>query len=74
MTIGIKYANYQIMTTVLGSTSKPYKTINDRHLLACAIASEFTVTWQYSQREQLLFFVTDQTTHPYPTKSLPAQF
>jgi hypothetical protein len=27
-----------------------------------------------SQREQLFFFVTDQTPSPYPTRSLPAQF
>jgi hypothetical protein len=29
------------------------------------MASDFTVTWQYSQREQLFFFVTEQTPHPY---------
>jgi hypothetical protein len=28
---------------------------DDRHLLAHAMASGFTVAWQYSQREQLFF-------------------
>jgi hypothetical protein len=32
---------------------------DDRHLLARAMASDFTVTWQYSQIEH--FFVTDRT-------------
>jgi hypothetical protein len=38
---------------------------DDRHLLAHAMASEFTVTWQFSQREQLFVFVTDQTSRSY---------
>jgi hypothetical protein len=33
---------------------------DDRHLLVCAMASDFLVTWQFSQREQL-FFVMDKT-------------
>jgi hypothetical protein len=28
---------------------------DDQHLLAHAMSSDFTVTWQYSQREQLFF-------------------
>jgi hypothetical protein len=39
---------------------------DDQHLLAHAMASDFTVAWQYSQREQ--FFVTGQTPRPYLTK------
>jgi hypothetical protein len=41
-----------------------HHTVNqdDRHLLAHAIASDFTVTRQFFQREH--FFVTDQTPHP----------
>jgi hypothetical protein len=34
------------------------------HILAHAMASDFTVTWQFSQREQLFFFfffILDQT-------------
>jgi hypothetical protein len=34
------------------------------------MASDFTVTWQYSQREQL-FFVADQTPRRYQTRSPP---
>jgi hypothetical protein len=26
---------------------------DDQHLLACAMASDFSVTWQFSQREHL---------------------
>jgi hypothetical protein len=37
------------------------------------MASDFTVAWQYSQREQLVF-VTDQSARPYLTMSLPAHF
>jgi hypothetical protein len=33
---------------------------DDRHLLARAMASDFSVTWQFSQREQL-FFIMDPT-------------
>jgi hypothetical protein len=33
------------------------------HLLAHAMASDFTVAWHYSQREQL-FFVMDQSQRP----------
>jgi hypothetical protein len=40
--------------------------------LHLAMASDFTVTWQYSQRKQLVFF-TDQTPRPYPTRGFPAQ-
>jgi hypothetical protein len=29
---------------------------DDQHLLECAMASDFSVAWQFSQREQLLFF------------------
>jgi hypothetical protein len=29
---------------------------DDRHLLACAMASDSTVAWQFSQREQLFFY------------------
>jgi hypothetical protein len=41
---------------------------NDRHLLAHAMASDFTLAWKFSQREQFVccvFFVMDQTPHPY---------
>jgi hypothetical protein len=42
---------------------------DDQYLLARAMASDFTVAWQFSQRDQL-FFDMDQTPHPYPTRSL----
>jgi hypothetical protein len=41
-----------------------------RQLLAHAVASDFSV----SPKENSWFFVTDQTPHPYPTRSLPTQF
>jgi hypothetical protein len=40
---------------------------DDRHLLAHAMASDFSVAWEFSQREQL-FFAMDQTQRPYPTR------
>jgi hypothetical protein len=40
--------------------------VNDRHLTSQLHGS-------FSQREQLFFFVTDQSPHPYPTRSLPSQ-
>jgi hypothetical protein len=39
-------------------------TRDDRHFLAHAMASDFSVTWQFSQREKLVSFVTDQTPRP----------
>jgi hypothetical protein len=45
--------------------------LDNRHLLARAMASDFTVTWRLSQREQLF---ADQTPYPYQTMSLPAKF
>jgi hypothetical protein len=45
---------------------------DDRHLLAHVMASDFTAARQYSQIE--IFCVTDQTPHPYLTRSFPAQF
>jgi hypothetical protein len=39
---------------------------DDRQLHAHVMASDFTVAWQFSQREQLFcFFVTDQTPHQF---------
>jgi hypothetical protein len=43
----------------------------DQHLLAHAMASDFTVGWPISQREH---FFTDQILCPHPTRSLPTQF
>jgi hypothetical protein len=43
---------------------------DDQKLLAHAMASDFTVAWQFSQREQ---FFMNQTPCPYPTRSLSAQ-
>jgi hypothetical protein len=36
---------------------------DDRHLLEHAMASDFSVTWQYSHREQLIFL---RIKHPGP--------
>jgi hypothetical protein len=44
---------------------------DDWHLLANAMASDFSVAWQFLSKR---FFVTDQTPRPYPTRTLPAQF
>jgi hypothetical protein len=46
---------------------------DDRHLLAHAMASDFSVAWQCLSKRTIGFFVTDQTPRPYPTRSLPAQ-
>jgi hypothetical protein len=37
---------------------------DDRRLLAHAMASDFSVTWQCPSKRTISFFVTDQTTHP----------
>jgi hypothetical protein len=42
---------------------------DDHHFLAHATSQLYG---SFSQRKQL-FFVTDQTPHPYPTRSFPAQ-
>jgi hypothetical protein len=39
---------------------------DNRHLLARAMASDFSDAWQFSPREQLIFFVTDQTPRQFP--------
>jgi hypothetical protein len=46
---------------------------DDRHLLAHAMASDFSAAWQCVSKRTIGFFVTDQTPSPYPTTSLPAQ-
>jgi hypothetical protein len=46
---------------------------DDRHLLAHAMASDFSAAWQCLSKRTIGFFVTDQTPRPYPTRSLPAQ-
>jgi hypothetical protein len=46
---------------------------DDRHLLAHALASDFSAAWQCLSKRTIGFFITDQTPCPYPTRSLPAQ-
>jgi hypothetical protein len=41
--------------------------------MQCAMASDFSAAWQCLSK-RTIFFVTDQTPRPYPTRSLPAQF
>jgi hypothetical protein len=43
--------------------------LDDQHLLAYAMASDFSVAWQSVSQSEQLFFVTDQT-----PRSLPARF
>jgi hypothetical protein len=45
----------------------------DRQLLSHAMASDFTVTWQFYSKITIVFIITDYTPHPYPARSLPAQ-
>jgi hypothetical protein len=49
-------------------------TLDDQHLLAHAMDSDFSVTWQWFSKRATVFLITDQTPRPYPTRSLPAQF
>jgi hypothetical protein len=37
---------------------------DDRHLLAHAMASDFSVAWQCLSKRTIVFFVTDQTPRP----------
>jgi hypothetical protein len=45
---------------------------DDQHLLAHAMASDFTVAWQFFSKRTIVFLVTDQIPCPYLTRSLPA--
>jgi hypothetical protein len=38
------------------------------------MAYDFSVEWQCLSKRTVGLFITDQTPHPYPTRSLPAQF
>jgi hypothetical protein len=42
--------------------------------MQCVMASDFSVAWQCLSKRTIVFFVTDQTPRPYPTRSLPAKF
>jgi hypothetical protein len=48
--------------------------LDDRHVLAPTMASDFTVTWQYSQREQLFFLYGSNSRGPFLTYPLGANF
>jgi hypothetical protein len=37
------------------------------------MASDFSAAWQCLSKRTIVFFITDQTPRPYPTRSLPAQ-